>query len=392
MSDGLKKLGQALLNPIGFIHGLIPGRVGQALTNPLGTFHSFIPGTQEPIGPAQLNKPRWAYINDKAGENPVRYGWSEQTLQKTDPADFSFGWTKTIDFVIADGGMRGTTDLNPVIEPNGKNLAVGDYVLVQAEYYDPDYDVVFSVVNNGAVTGSGMEFAKCLVTDPDAAGRYNSRLQTRQPDGQLADYGAMIWLREAQNMGRMVENGIYQCSLTGFAGARLVYTVADFILIVANATLSQIVTYAHLMLFSPNRCWTILTAATRVPSINRIVTVMETGGTEYEDIFKFRFDPATNWEVDDADNDGIVIIRRVLDIYEGSTERTTLTYRITFDDTDFDVAATAVGHATVNTSGFTGTRDIYRYCCVTGTLYEVSATVSVTRGLVKAWAAMPTCP
>lgn len=337
--------------------------------------------------PTQPRGIRWAKITDSTGENPIRYGWEEQTFQALAP-----GEPTSIGFVKADAGLIGTVDLNPIIEPNGKSLAIGDYVRVQPEYYDKDYDIVFSVVNNGAASGSGLEYARALVADPDSTGRYNARLQTRQPDGTLANYGSMIWLREAQNMGKLVLNGIYQCSLTGFAGTRPVYTVADFILTVTNQTQSQSVSYVHSARFGPNRCWDVTSAATRAALIKRLLNVRETGGTVYGDIFQFTFDPASNWEVTDADDDGDVTIRRVFDVYEGSTERTTYTWKITFDDTDFDVAATAAGHATVNTNGFTGTRDNYRYCCVTGTLYEVSATVSITRGLVKAWATMPTCP
>ena len=338
--------------------------------------------------PAGINKPRWARINDSAGENPVRYGWEEQTFQALQP-----GANTSIGFVKSDAGMNGTVDLNPIVEPNGKSLAVGDYVLVRAEYFDTVYDTVFTVVNNGALGGgSGMEYAKSLQILADASGRYNARLQVRGPEGVLIDSGPAIWLREAQNMGALTDGGIYMCSLTGFAAGRYVYTVADFLLTVANESQGQFILYASTLAFVPDRCWDLQEAALRIPYIKRLLNVLETSGTVYDDIYQFTFDPATNWEVDDADDDGDVIVRRVLDIYEGATERTTYTYKITFDGTDFDVAATAAGHATVNTNGFTGTRDNYRYCCVTGTLYEVSATVSVTNGLVKAWATMPTCP
>ena len=344
--------------------------------------------SDSPSSLTQFNKPRWAKIIDSAGNNPVRYGWEEQTFQALPP-----GSATSIGFVKADAGMTGTVDLNPIVEPNGKNLAVGDYVLVRAEYYDPDYDTIFTVVNNGALGGgAGMEYAKCLQPVPDASGRYNARLQIRGPEGVLIDSGPLVWLREANNMGGLSDTSIYMCSITGFAAARWVYTVADFVLVFVNETQSQSVLNVATVFFTPNRCWNLLQQSNRTASINRILDVMETDGIVFGDIFRITFNPAVSWLVDDANDDGDVIVERLLTIREGTTSRTTNTWQIDFDSTDFDVAATAAEHATINTAGFTGTRENYRYCCVTGTLYEVSATVSVTRGLVKAWATMPTCP
>lgn len=361
---------KALFSPISLI-----GEVSDALRD-------------EPITFARFNKPRWAKIIDSAGNNPVRYGWEEQTFQQLQP-----GSATSIGFVQADAGMSGTVDLNPIVEPNGKNLAVGDYVLVRGEFYHPDYDVVFTVVNNGAMGGgAGLEYAKCLQLAEDTSGRYNARLQLRGPEGVLIDAGPLVWLREAQNLGRLLENVIFPCSITGFAAGRWVYTVADFVLHLTNASVTQGAFNVHLQFYAPDRCWDITQPSARAAQIKRLLEVLETGGTNYPDIFRITFDPAVSWEVDDADDDGNVIVRRLLTIREGTTTRTENTWQVDFDDTDFDVAATAAGHATINTNGFTGTRDNYRYCCVTGTLYEVSATVSVTRGLVKAWATMPTCP
>lgn len=359
-----------------------------------GKFFDVLPATGGGLftgpqsSPAGLNRPRWAMITDSAGNNPVRYGWEEQTFQALAP-----GAATSIGFIKADGGMTGTTALNPIVEPNGKNLAVGDYVLVRAEYYDPIYDTVFSVVNNGALGGgAGMEYAKCLQVVQDASGRYNARLQVRGVEGVLIDSGPLVWLREAQNMGRLFDGALYMCSITGFAAGRWVYTVADYVLYLSNADVTQYALNVHLQYYSPNRCWDITQPSDRAAQIIRLLNVLETGGTVYDDIYQITFDPEVAWSVDDADDDGNVVVQRLLTIREGTTSRTTNTWQVDFDDTDFDVAATASGHATINTNGFTGTRENYRYCCVTSTLYEVSATVSVTRGLVKAWATMPTCP
>lgn len=240
---------------------------------------------------------------------------------------------------------------------------------------------VYEIADAGASGQStSFKFAKCLTSSPNGSDQYNARLQNYQSDGQLLDTGASIWLREAQNMGRMIEDGIYGCTKTGTSGGRDVYTVADFILVVADSALGQIVSYAHLMLLNPPRCWTILTAAARVPHITRIFEVCETGGTIYDDIFRITFDPATNWEVDDDDDNGDVTVRRVLDVYEGASARTTYTWKFTFDSTDFDVVATAAGHPTINTEGYTGSFDVITNC-VAGVLKVRCLTF--IRGLLK---------
>ena len=168
-----------------------------------------------------LNRPRWAKIVDAAGERPVRYAWEEQTFQALAP-----GERTTIGFVLADAGITGTVLSNPVVEPNGRALAVGDYCLVQKEYFDPVYDWVFSVLTS--VGAGGVAFAKAL-TNTSSGGRFDARKQDLNPDGTLADpvSGGSVWLRDGNNRTYLVQDQVYMCSLTGATLGRPVYTTVD---------------------------------------------------------------------------------------------------------------------------------------------------------------------
>lgn len=242
---------------------------------------------------------------------------------------------------------------------------------------------VYEVTRVGSGSNVGVfEFAKNLGSVfPDANGRYQARLQVKNADGTLSDTGAAIWLREAQNMGRLHEDAIYPCSKTGFANTRDVYTVADFDLSITNQSFTEFVNHSHYFIFGPDRCWSITaTDPVRSPLLRRLLNVRETSGTNFEHIFQFTFDPATNWEIDDNDDDGDVKIQRVLTIREGTTSRTTFTWQVDFDSTDFDVAATATGHATVNTEGATEAFYVLS-SCTAGVLKR--RLLTFTRGLLK---------
>lgn len=168
-----------------------------------------------------LNKPRWAKITDAAGEKPVRYAWEEQTFQALAP-----GERTTIGFVRADAGIIGTVLSNPIVEPNGRALAVGDYCLVQKEYFDTVYDWVFVPL---ASTGAGgIAFAKSL-TNVSSEGRFDARLQNQNPNGTLTDpvSGGSVWLRDGNNRTYLVPDQIYLCALTGATLGRPVYTTID---------------------------------------------------------------------------------------------------------------------------------------------------------------------
>lgn len=266
-----------------------------------------------------------------------------------------------------------------VDDVNGDGLTAGYYVgrLSGSHNSLPVYTVGRGAGSDG---NPGVKFAKLLNDVPDSDNRFDARLQEEQSNGKLTDTGINVWLRDARNLTILVLNNIYMCTRTGFDNGRPVYTEADFPLVVGNQTLSQRVDNVLFFLCVPNRCWDVTEAGGRIVSANRILQAQETSGTLYENLFRFTFDPATNWEVDDADEDGDVIVRRVLNVRHGTSGVTTLTWQIDFDSTDFDVAATATGHATVNTEGYTG--DFYVLTnCVAGVLKK--RLLSFVRGLLK---------
>lgn len=92
--------------------------------------------------PAGLNRQRWGKITGSAGSGPVRYSWDEQTPEG-------------LGFVKSAAGITSTTGANPVVEPNGRVLAVGDIVKVRAGYFDPIYDWVY-FVEGWTGSGSGL--------------------------------------------------------------------------------------------------------------------------------------------------------------------------------------------------------------------------------------------
>lgn len=100
---------------------------------------------------AGLNQQRWAKITGSAGMNPVLYSWVEQTWQHL-PA----GNANTLGLANMDGGMFGSTTTNPAVEPNGAQLNVGDFVLIEAAYFDPALDMVFAVIAKGAGAGTNI--------------------------------------------------------------------------------------------------------------------------------------------------------------------------------------------------------------------------------------------
>ena len=171
---------------------------------------------------AGLNRPRWAKIVDAAGTRPVRYAWEEHTFQVLAP-----GEDTSIGFVRADAGIVGTVNLNPIIEPNRRALAIGDFCLVQQEYYDPTYDWIFSVLGSTGASG-GISYAKAL-TNTSSGGRFDARLQGVNPDGTLTDpiSGGSVWLRDGNNRTYLVQDQIYMCALTGSTLGRPVYTTID---------------------------------------------------------------------------------------------------------------------------------------------------------------------
>lgn len=239
---------------------------------------------------------------------------------------------------------------------------------------------VYEIADAGASTRAlDVQHAYCINPTP-TDGRFDARLQVKQADGTYLNSGERIWLREAHNVSLLVEGGIYICIRTGYSNGRKVYQVADYILQLANADVSQLVQFVYLQFYSPNRCWDITEPSPRAAQIKRLLIVKETDGTEFGDIFKITFDPATNWDVNDVNDDGEVIVQRELIIREGTTTRTTLTWQVDFNSTDFDVSVTASGHAAVTTEGYTGSFDVITNC-VAGVLKVRCLTF--TRGLLK---------
>jgi len=292
---------------------------------------------------AGLNKARWAKIIDSAGSSPVRYAWEEQTMQALDP-----GQSVSIGFVTAPGGLTGTVDLHPVIEPNDGVLEAGDYVLVRAEYFDPLYDWVFVVQASGG-GGAGLKTAlvKCLSTTP-ADGRYDGKAQNQNADGTLRNDGASVWLRDGNNTPALINGEVYPCVLTGATLGRLVYTTVDFNLTIRDQGLSQSqdrTLYAEL---GPENNWIITRPAARR-----------------------------------------TLFKRILDVYEGIVLRMDYVKKLVFKSSadpmedDFDLTAGAAGSGDINEVALAGaTETLYLLeCCQGGQLK--ARQFSIRRGSIK---------
>ena len=215
---------------------------------------------------------------------------------------------------------------------------------------------------------------------PDADNRYQATLAVKNADGTLSPGTRAIWAMECNNSGRLLSPFYYHAHLTGFANGRDVYQIDDTDLIVLNESASQIITQVLGLYLIPDRCWTISAHpdGARLARAKRILEAKETGGTLFTDVFQFIFDTANAWTVTEAA--GVVTVVRELNIREGTTLRTSNTYQVDFDPTDFDVTATASDWATIQTEGFTGSFDVVTNC-VAGVLKVKCLTF--TRGLLK---------
>jgi hypothetical protein len=178
-------------------------------------------------GDIALSKMRfWAKLT--AYDGSTYYSWKEQQFV-VDTGSGSPG------FVDLPGGRfgsipgdpdGGTVLSNPAREPNGVPLGTPTFARANMTYFDPAVGNVHLVTVGAA--GSVVEFAKCLVTTPDAQGRYDARLQVANPDGTLNDTGASIWMREVNGSSPLVLNSIYMCELEGHSGGRPVYDLRDY--------------------------------------------------------------------------------------------------------------------------------------------------------------------
>lgn len=202
-----------------------------------------------------------------------------------------------------------------------------------------DGKAVFACVSSVA----GGAWAYCVDTTP-TSGRYDARLMTVNSDGTLTDPGAgnsQIWLRDANGTGALISGEIYECHRTGTASGREVYTCADYNLRVVNQSLTGYDRVFRVE-FGPDNCWNITQPATRR-----------------------------------------ALVKRILTVNEGATEKTTFTHTFTFDATDFDLTGSD-GTATIATSGFDGCEQIVTsVSCSGSTLTVVSKEFCWTNGLLK---------
>ena len=244
---------------------------------------------------------------------------------------------------------------------------------------------VYEVADAGceeSVAGDDGPYVRITEVDglPDADGRYQATLAIKNADGTLSPGTTAIWAREANNSGRLLFEDYYHAHRTGNAAGRDVYTIDDSDWTASNESFTQFVTRILGLYLIPDRCWTVAAHVdgVRLATAKRILEAKETGGTLFTDVFQFIFDTANAWTLTEAA--GVVTVVRELNIREGTTARTTNTWQVDFDATDFDVTATATDHATVNTSGFTGSFDVVTNC-VAGVLKVKCLTF--TRGLLK---------
>lgn len=203
----------------------------------------------------------------------------------------------------------------------------------------PVYEIISPSLPSPSATPD-FAFVKDLDETP-TSGRYGGVIQVEQADGTLIDAGNTVWLREGNNKDRLIVGEKYYCKRTGFTAGRHVYTCVDFNLTVRN----------------------------------------EDGGISYSQIFRVRLGPDNNWNISQPEERS-VLLKRILDVYEGAALKMQYVKEFIFDDTDFDVTPGAAGSGSVmiNTSGYTG--DFYVLTnCVAGVLKK--RLLSFIRGLLK---------
>lgn len=165
-----------------------------------------------------------------------------------------------------------------------------------------------------------VRFARCDTATP-SSGRYTATLMTENADGTLTASASEIWLRDGNNTPALINGEVYACKRTGYTANKPVYTTVDFNLTVRDEDLSQ--------------------------SQSRVL---------YEE-----FGPTTNWAIS-SPGTRRALIKRILNVREGTTGVTTFTWQIDFNSADFDVVATAAGHATISTEGVTETFYVLTRC------------------------------
>lgn len=303
-NEVVRQLGNALFAPMAGIHGAVRGVAWQAMVNPMGFIHSMLPGPDGSIfagartSASSLKIPRWAKVLDSGGSNPVRYAWEEQTFQ----ALLTPGAASRIGFVETPGGMKGTVALNPIVEPNGATLNVDDYVLIRAEYFDPLYDVVFSVVGGGVGGGdsggtitSDVEMIRIKDATANGDGTFNARIVDFNADGTVNAETTTIWGRDVNQLTTLIDEGHYLArKVSNSFNGRPVYSLEDSKLTVANEGFSQTVLAVLYLTFSPDSRWTVSQNGDRVAKVVKreldVVDLHPASAATYTDVYTLRFD------------------------------------------------------------------------------------------------------
>jgi hypothetical protein len=123
--------------------------------------HQFVPSSDGRLftGPPHVSQ-KWALITGSdSSSSPTRYSWQECTPQG-------------LALVPSDGGMSGTTAINPIVEPNGNTLNTGDFVKIRQAYFDPQYDEVFFSESPGSSAATVTDMILAQLSAPDANGHY----------------------------------------------------------------------------------------------------------------------------------------------------------------------------------------------------------------------------
>lgn len=302
-NETARQIGNALFAPMSGIHGAVRGVAWQALVNPMGFIHSMLPGPDGSVfvgartSAASLKIPRWAKIIDSGGENPVRYAWEEQTFQ----ALLTPGAASRIGFAETPGGMKGKVDLNPIVEPNGTTLEVDDYVLIRAEYFDPLYDTVFSVVGGGGGGSGGtitsdVEFIRIKDATANGDGTFNARIVSFNADGTVNTETTTIWGRDVNGLTLLNDEAHYLARKTSNSfNGRPVYTLEDFSLTVARDDLTQSQSNILSLTFGPTvpvprQTITLLSPRT-AKVVDRELDIVDLfSGANYADVYTLQFD------------------------------------------------------------------------------------------------------
>ena len=200
----------------------------------------------------------------------------------------------------------------------------------------------------GESIAGGVVLVKLDVTTPDGNGRYDAKEQSYAGNGAWTD-GIDCWVVEGNSAGVLVLNERYLAKHVGFENGRPVYALCDFNLSIKNQGLGTSFARTFSAEFGPDNCWNITQPAARR-----------------------------------------ALLKRILDIYEGTTLRMDFAKKLVFKsaadplEDDFDLTAGAAGSGDINEiaqAGHTGAYDLLTRC-VSGVLKK--RTFTWRRGSLKA--------